>query len=179
MKNDLKIKRQYTTKMEKINIYANGQIYSIRSHQTNLIYIGSTCQPLHKRFYQHKKSNKYCSSNEIICFEDSYIELIENFPCNSKKELNRREGQHIRITDCVNRLIAGRTKQEWNNDNKDKIAKQRREYIEVNRDIINETRKEYVDANRDIINKKQREWREINKEKISEQRKKLYASKKS
>ena len=165
--------------MEKSNIYANGQIYAIRSHQTELIYIGSTCQPLHKRFYEHKRTKKYCSSIEIICYEDAYIELIEDFSCNSRKELNRREGQHIRNTDCVNKLIAGRTKQEWNDDNKDKIAKQRREYIEANRNTINQTRKEYVNANRDIINNKQRQWREINKEKISEQRKENYAAKKS
>jgi len=31
-----------------------GHIYSIRSHQTDLIYIGSTFQALNKRLHQHK-----------------------------------------------------------------------------------------------------------------------------
>ena len=63
-----------------------------------------------------------------MCYKDAYIELIEDFPCNSKKELNRREGQHIRNNDCVNKNIAGRTKKEWNLDNKDETNRKRREY---------------------------------------------------
>ena len=40
------------------NMYANGKIYTIRSHQTDKYYIGSTTQPLSKRFYQHKQLYK-------------------------------------------------------------------------------------------------------------------------
>ena len=34
--------------------YTNGKIYVMRSNKTDKIYIGSTTQPLFKRFFQHK-----------------------------------------------------------------------------------------------------------------------------
>jgi len=42
-----------------------------------------------------------------------YIELIENFPCTSKDELSKRMGEIIRATDCVNKIIPGRTQEEY------------------------------------------------------------------
>jgi hypothetical protein len=157
--------------MEKGNVYANGQIYAIRSHQTELIYIGSTCQPLHKRFYQHKKIDKGCSSKEIICYEDAYIELIEDFPCNSRKELNRREGQHIRNSEnCVNKQVAGRTNTEWQREfktaNRDIVNQKQQEYRAINKDEINRKQREYISANRDEINRKQQEYRAAKKSKV-------------
>ena len=106
--------------------FQNGKIYSIRSHQTDKIYIGSTTQPLAVRFGGHKRMN--CTSREILVFDDAYIELIELFPCASKMELNRREGEIIRELDCVNKQIAGRTHAEWREDNKESIAEQRKQY---------------------------------------------------
>ena len=58
----------------RLNRYQNGAIYTIRSHQTEKYYIGSTCMPLYKRFYQHRhnyknyqKYNKnYVSSYEVL-----------------------------------------------------------------------------------------------------------------
>ena len=39
--------------------YQNGKIYSIRCYNnTSLIYIGSTCQQLSRRFTDHKKDFK-------------------------------------------------------------------------------------------------------------------------
>ena len=47
--------------MSNDNKYNNGKIYTIRCHDDqNLIYVGSTVQPLYKRWHQHKinASNK-------------------------------------------------------------------------------------------------------------------------
>lgn len=111
------------TKNDKINKYHNGKIYTIRSHQTDKYYIGSTCDALHKRFYQHKqdlkRSNKgthhLVSSYEILKFNDCYIELLENFKCESKNELTKREGELIRLNraNAVNIRIDGQTKLEY------------------------------------------------------------------
>jgi hypothetical protein len=118
------------------NRYARGKIYSLRSHQTDEIYIGSTINTLTKRFHDHKKSYKrfmngkiikYTTSYKIIPYEDCYIELIENFPCNSKAELERKEGEHIRATQCLNKRIAGRTLQEYREDNKEQIVLKNKE----------------------------------------------------
>ena len=109
--------------------YQNGKIYSIRSHLTDDVYIGSTIETLAKRLFNHKryykqwlnKKTNYTSSYKIIekDFENCYIELVENYPCNNKNELCRREGEIIRNTTCINKNIAGRTQKEWGNDNKE------------------------------------------------------------
>ena len=45
------------------------------------------------------------------------------------KSFKKREGEHIKNTECVNKLVAGRTKKEYN-----------KEYKEQNIDKINERR---------------------------------------
>jgi len=96
-----------------MNKYQNGKIYTLRSHQTEKIYIGSTIQPLSQRFHHHKSKCKITniSSKEIFKFDDAYIELLESYPCNNKEELNKREGELIRLNKekCVNICIAGRS----------------------------------------------------------------------
>ena len=77
--------------------YNNGKIYVMRSNKTDKIYIGSTTQPLFKRFFQHKVN--CCNKNlkELMTeHDDFYIELLESFPCNSKEELLKRENELIR-----------------------------------------------------------------------------------
>ena len=46
--------------------------------------------------------------------ENCKIELVENYPCNSKEELTAREGFYIQSNECVNKLVAGRTQRERN-----------------------------------------------------------------
>ena len=95
------------------NRYANGLIYTIRSPNTEKLYIGSTCTTLCKRFYQHKlKCNNYrrggklfLSSFEIIMRGDAYIELLEVYPCATKHELLRREGELIRSNEKAVNLM--------------------------------------------------------------------------
>ena len=84
--------------------YQNGKIYTIRSHYTNKFYIGSTCSTLIKRLSQHTRKANATSAREILRHEDYYIELLELYPCNSKMELNKREGELIRMNKdiCVN-----------------------------------------------------------------------------
>ena len=82
------------------NKYKNGKIYTIRSkNDVSLIYVGSTTQPLYKRFAQHKSKSKnliyenrqlYIKMNETD-INDWYIELYEDCPCDRKEELNKRE----------------------------------------------------------------------------------------
>jgi len=83
--------------------YQQGNIYIIRSPHTDKVYIGSTVVGLAKRFSQHKHSLNNCKSKEIIDCGDSYIELVEACPCNSKEELFRKEAQIMRETpNCIN-----------------------------------------------------------------------------
>ena len=155
--------------------YKNGKIYKLWCPDNDLIYIGSTIQPLHIRLGGHKKKNKDCSSK--LLFQESNnvkIELIEEFACENRIQLNKKEGEHIRANDCVNKVIPGRTQkeyhEEWYEDNKDK----KKEYYEDNKDKIREKQKEYRENNKEYL----KEYREKNKDIILQQKKKYYEKKK-
>ena len=72
--------------------------------------------------------------------ENCKIELIENYPCNSKEELQRQEGQHIRKTECGNKQVTGRPAIEYRQqpEVKEHRKEYNKEYRELNRDKLNE-----------------------------------------
>jgi hypothetical protein len=112
------------------NKYHGGKIYTLRSHLTDKIYIGSTCQSLSRRKVLHKSAK----SNEIAKLDDFYIELLENFKCENKEQLRKREGELIRENKdkCVNIRIDGRTPKEscknWENNNKEHRKEYKKEW---------------------------------------------------
>jgi len=121
--------------------YQNAKIYKLWSPEGPEVYIGSTTQKLCKRKEGHKKLN--CSSKILFeKYEEVIIELIEYFPCNNREELNKKEGMHIRMTDCVNKVIPDRTQKEWREDNKDIIKENNKKYEKENADKINQRRRE-------------------------------------
>ena len=96
---------------KKTSDYSNGKIYKIVCNKTGLVYTGSTCRELDKRLKEHeydakryldKNSNVFVSSIYIIIGNDFKIELIENYPCNHKKELQKKEFYYINTIECVN-----------------------------------------------------------------------------
>jgi hypothetical protein len=143
------------------NKYHKSKIYTIRSYQTDKYYIGSTCDALHKRLFRHRRNyksyldNKYnfVSSFDIILYEDNYIELLEDYKCENRNELTKREGELIRKykDEIVNCKIEGRTQKEYYEDNKDKI----KEYYEDNKEKI----KEYYEDNKTKIKEYSKEYR--------------------
>ena len=153
------------------NKYHNGKIYTIRSHMTDKYYIGSTCSPLHKRFYEHKTKFKYETSNnlnnyyssfELLKYDDVYIELLEEFKCENKMELNKREGELIRHYKdvIVNMVIPNRDIKEYYSDNLDKYKKY---YIDNKEKII-----KYYQDNKERLIENRKEYRKNNKDKIRE-----------
>lgn len=141
------------------NKYTNGKIYKISSLNTDKIYIGSTIMELNKRMSKHKsdyKNKTSHSSKEILLYENCIIELIEEFSCNSKKELEKREGDIILNYGelCVNKRIAGRTQKEYVNNNKEKINKYQKEYREMNKEKNKQYSIEYREKNKEYLLKK-------------------------
>jgi hypothetical protein len=122
--------------------FQNGKIYAIRSYQTDKVYIGSTTQTLAQRFAKHKNSMN-CTSRQILVFDDCYIELLEEFPCANKMLLTKREGELIRSMSCINKQIAGRTRVEYYQDNKQAINEKNNQYYQDNKEHITEQRKPY------------------------------------
>ena len=152
--------------------YQNGKVYSIRSRSNlDLVYIGSTTQPLSVRFGKHKTPKNITSSKQIIDLGDAYIELIENYSCNSREELVRREGQIIRSMDCVNKQIAGRTYREYRIDNADTIKQYMKQYKIDNVDTLKARYKQYKIDNADTLKEKYKQYYQVNADIISEKNK--------
>jgi hypothetical protein len=133
-------------KRKKENNYKNGKIYKICSPNTDKIYIGSTIVPLNTRFREHKKKTNKTVSYEIINSGGAYIELIENYPCDNKKELERREGyyQKLNLDFIVNKKIAKRTRNEYRKDNAEKIKEISINYYQKNKNRILERQSKQI-----------------------------------
>ncbi len=152
--------------------YSKGKIYLLKSSYTDKVYIGSTINELDVRISEHKSKYKkwlqdntmdYCTSYEILKFADATIELLENYPCASKKKLERYEGKKQRELigkGLVNLIIAGRTRKEYREDNKEHIKKSKKDYYEKNLDKIKEHYKEYYQDNKEKLKQKYEDIKE-------------------
>ena len=156
------------------NKYKNGKIYTIRFINDNsLIYVGSTVQPLYKRFIGHKTDSKQPKNENILLYKnmnetninDWYIELFEDFPCDRKEQLSKREGEIIREIGTLNKRLEGRTQKEYKEANKDKIKEKDKKYREENKD----KKKEYdKKRDKDKLLEYAKEYFKNNKDKIKE-----------
>ena len=153
------------------NKYEHGKIYKFCDVAYNLAYYGSTAETLCQRMSRHRsgyrqyKSGKCekCTSYDIFDeygIENCKIELVELYPCASKIELKKREGEHIKNNSCVNKMIAGRTSPEWAKDNRNLMNAYQKKYYDANKDHILEHKKEYRATHKDHPQTKQREYRE-------------------
>lgn len=138
--------------------YKNGKIYKLISNEVTKCYVGSTTQKLSYRKGHHVKycklwlqnEYKYISSFEICKFNDCKIILIENYPCNSKEELLKREQYWIDELECVNKQRAYRSIEDLKKYEKKK-------YINNKDKIIERSKKRYQLKKNDILNKQSNE----------------------
>ena len=96
-----------------------------------------------------------------------YIELYENYPCNSKEELLKKEGEVIRLIGSLNSRIAGRTEKEYKKDNAEKNKEYQKQYRIEYANKKQESNKQYRIKNVDKI----KQYLIDNAEKIKEQQK--------
>ena len=170
--------------------YKEGKIYKLIDNTNGNIYIGSTTKTLNQRLSKHKCHYKIykkgkCSvltSFEIIKNENYYIQLIENYPCNSKYELELRERYHIETNICLNKQIPTRTIEERLEYNKqynkkyhlehiDELKEQMKQYRLEHKDEIKEQRKQNYLENRDERLAYAKKLYEENRENILEKQK--------
>lgn len=142
--------------------YKRGKIYTIRCrYDDTLIYVGSTIDTLAKRMGGHKnKSTKviyplYKKINND--WDNWFIELYENYPCNNKQELLKREGEVTRQIGNLNKQIASRTKSQYYEDNKETLYEKQKIWNMVNNEKKNNYAKKYRDNNKENIEDKARE----------------------
>ena len=155
--------------------FSKGKIYCIRNNINDEIYIGSTCQSLSQRMAQHRKAMtanqrmKLYKSMKELGRENFYIELLEECPCENFIQLTKREGELIREHNSeLNHMINGRTKKEYQEENKEYWNEWKRNHYEENKERISEQRKTYRENNKEKLNEKQREWYTENKHKKKE-----------
>jgi hypothetical protein len=153
------------------NNYQNSKIYTIRCrNDPSLIYVGSTTQPLYKRWGEHK-SFSLKHPDRLIYFtinndwDNWYIELYEECPCENKEQLRKKEGEIIRLMGNLNIKIAGRNQKEYQLDNKNKIKEYQKQYQLENADIKKIYDKEYKIENQDRIKERDKQYYFNNKDK--------------
>ncbi len=137
------------------NKYQKGKIYLIRSPSRPDIdpYYGSTISTLQQRFNNHKVTAKKHnhSSKILIDCGDAIMELVEDYPCQSKLQLLQRERLYIENNKCINKVIPIRMQQE-----------------------LYELHKKYYEQNKKYIMERKQKHYQINKEKTLLQRKKKH-----
>jgi len=168
--------------------YSTGKIYKIISSTSNYVYVGSTTNTLSTRFSIHKTHYKsgVCQALALLFdnnnIDNCYIELIKNYPSSCRNELEREEGIEIRkINDdiatreiCLNYNIAGRTKKEYYQDNKEEIQKYRKQYNEEHKEQITEQCKQYYQDHKEQITEQSKQYYNNHKEELLEKSKRKY-----
>lgn len=119
-------------------ILDRGFIYRIKEKEGNGCYVGST-KNINKRTLQHKLACLYKPNvspyNYIIGkggFSNFTIEVIEEIENIDRKDLLKKEGDYIRQFGTLNKKISGRTLQQYNIDNIDRLREHRRKVVDCN-----------------------------------------------
>jgi hypothetical protein len=146
--------------------YANGKIYKICSNVTGLKYIGSTTadklatrladQASKCRMHYMCGTGSYATSFEVLkggC-GTYYIELIRHCPCTSRDELGRRMGEIIRATDCVNKVVPGRTPEQYRLECPEKAKEKFSKYYKKNVETVAAKAKMNSERNNELQRKR-------------------------
>ena len=182
--------------------YQNSVVYKLCCKDPSIPdeYIGSTtCR------YRRKNSHKSICCNEnskgynLYVYQfirenggfDNWIMIIlEEYPCENKRQLEMRERYWIEERkSTLNRRIPLRENQEiiqyreeqikkYRNENKEEIKEYQDKYREENKEQIREQQKKYKKENKEEIKEYKKKYRKENKEKINEYKKRYYQQKK-
>ena len=153
--------------------YQNGQVYMIESLEGGCRYYGSTTTSLSQRMGKHR-SEKKCSPHKnitsklVLNYPDARILLVENYPCNSKTELEAREAHYIRNNECVNKQIPQRTDKEykviWNKEHKEENSLRASEYYKEHKEVVKLRSAKYYKEHKEVVKLRASEYRKTHVE---------------
>ena len=124
--------------------YNNGKIYKIIDSENKVIYIGSTTEKLCSRYAKHKHK---AIGNKII--------LLENYPCNCREELVKKEQELIEQYDnLLNKHRAYNSIEYHKEYKKEYHLNYHNEYYEKNKDKLSEKNKVYREKHKVEISQK-------------------------
>lgn len=158
--------------------YSNGKIYKLVNDVNDEIYVGSTCNSLSKRIAKHRyfaktKPSQVHRCMNVIGWDNVKIILIEEYPCDNRMQLERRERYWIdELKPSLNKALPGRTYEEWKEENKEMLQQYMKEYNLQHKDTKREYDKKYREDNAEKRKQQEKEFYEKNKDKINEERKK-------
>ena len=139
--------------------YSKGKIYRLVCNTTGNQYIGSTVQSLSQRLGNHKalykrfiegKITKKSTSFSILSENNFEMILIEEFACENKNQLERRERHFIETMECVNKNKPAQTREElleyqrqYAKDHQEERAKSQRDYYQKHKEEYIEYHQQY------------------------------------
>lgn len=166
--------------------YQRGKIYEIvvlHEDYQNDMYVGSTiCPRLSTRFGQHKiesekeeQTKKLHVLMKMIGMRFFKIVLIEDYPCDNKEELCKREQYHMNLRKpTLNMVRAHRSEDEEKAYQKNYQKNYREENKEENKEAITAYQKIYKEENKVAISAQRKIYQEENRVAISTQKKIYY-----
>ena len=159
------------------NKYSRSNVYKLQDDINFCFYIGSTCDELRKRLYQHKldTNREICAKRKVYTYfnsvgwENVKIILIQEFNLGNRHQVLREEDKVIQMylqdQKCLNvkRPFYGLEPKEqrkaYKQTNKEHIFQQNKEYVEQNKEKVFERRKhtektinkKYMNQNNSVI----------------------------
>ena len=141
--------------------YQEGKIYKITCKETNEVYVGSTVMKMCNRIKTHKNKSNQTSSKQIIERGNYEFELIENYPCDTARELHTREQYWIDNTEnTINKQRHYESEEAFkihrkeyqkklgeeyrNGDKREEYLKKKRDYGLKNKAAISEKQSEVI-----------------------------------
>jgi hypothetical protein len=170
---------------KKLLDYKKTVIYKIVCKDLNIkeLYVGHTTN-FTQRKCRHKSNcinNKY---NQYVYkfirdnggWENWDMIKICDYPCNNYEDACKKERECIESLNAIlNKVIPGRTRKQYREDNKDNIRENYKQYYQNNKEKLNQKDKEYYENNKDKISEYQKEYQKEyykdNKNKILEKQK--------
>ena len=156
--------------------YNKTMIYKLCCKDINIkdVYVGSTtnfklrnqdhknsCNNVNKSYNQYK----YKFIRENGGYNNWYMIIVKNFPCNSRRESEQEENKiMIELGATLNSVRPYTTIEERKEEQKECKNNNKEKIIEYN--------KEYYTENKKLLKEKSKKYQETNKEQIKEQNKK-------